>query len=163
MLGRSNLVMFCLGKNTKLPQLAVQILHEFLNARFNHTKVVIFEFLTLRSLCTKEGTACINQIFSFVVNALVYKEVFLFRTNSCFYAGNCFVALKKLEYTNSLLADCLHRAEQRSLFIQSFTCIRTEGSWNTKSSVLNKSITGWIPGSITAGFKSCTNTATRET
>ena len=52
-LGRSNFVVFSFGKNSQFPEFFIQILHEFLNTGFNHSEVVIFEFLSLWRLCIK--------------------------------------------------------------------------------------------------------------
>ena len=155
-----NFVMFSFCKDSKLPELAVEVLHELLNARFNHTKIVIFKFLTFWSLSTKKCATCVDEVFTLVINALINKEVFLLWTYSCFYRSNSFVSFKKFKHTNSLLADCLHRTKKRSLFIEGLAGVRTESSWNTKSSVLNKCIAGRVPGSVTAGFKGRTNSST---
>ena len=159
MLSRSNFVMFSFGKNSKLPQFIIQILHKSLNTRFNHTKIMILKFLTFWSLCTKQSSSSQNQIFTFIINRFINQKIFLFRTNSSFYAGNILIS-KQMKNTQSLLIDSLHRTEQWSFLIQSFTSIRTESSRNAQSSIFYKCVRSWIPSSITTSFKSSTQTTT---
>ena len=151
---------FC--KDSKLPQLLVQILHEFLNAGFNVSKVVIFKLLTLWRLGTKKCSACINQILTFFPDRFINQEVFLLRTNCCNYPAHIFIAFKKAENAQGFFSDCFHRTKQRSLFIKSITCIRTEAGRNTKCTVLYESIRSRIPGSVSSGFEGGTNTTVRE-
>ena len=64
MLSRSNLVMLCLGKDSKLPELNVEILHECSDALLNGTEVVIIKLLTLWSRCTEKSTTGEDQILT---------------------------------------------------------------------------------------------------
>ena len=121
-LSRCNFIVFCFCKNSELPQFVVQVFHKCLNARLNHTEVMIFKFLTFRRFCAEQRASRKNKVFALVINALVYKEVFLLRTYSSFYAGNILVS-EQMKNAQSLLVDCLHRAEKRSLFVQSLACI----------------------------------------
>ena len=53
MLCRSNLVVFCFCRNTKLPQLNIKIMHISCNLRLQGSEVMILHFLSFRSRSTK--------------------------------------------------------------------------------------------------------------
>ena len=53
MLRRGNFVVLGLGKDAKLPELLVEVFHEFRNPRLDGAKVMIVEFLSLRRLRAK--------------------------------------------------------------------------------------------------------------
>ena len=82
MLCRSNLVMLCLCQDSQLPKLLVQLLHECRNSRFDYAEVMVVKFLSLWRTRTEKCTSGINQILALVVHLLIYKEVFLLRSDS---------------------------------------------------------------------------------
>ena len=64
---RSNFIMFCFGRNTKFPELYVQIVHISCNTRFQSAEVMIFHFLALRSRSTDQCTSAEYKVFSLFV------------------------------------------------------------------------------------------------
>ena len=82
-LSRSNLVMLCFCKYSKLPQLSVKIIHIFRNARFNHSEIMIVHFLSFRRLRSEKSTSCKNQILALIIKLFIYKKILLFRTDRC--------------------------------------------------------------------------------
>ena len=107
-LSRSNLIVLSLCQNAELPEFFVQVLHESLNARFNHSEVVVFKFLTFRRFRAKQSAAGKNQVLALFPNILVNEEVFLLRTDSSFYGFDSLISLKKMKDSDSLLRDCFH-------------------------------------------------------
>ena len=69
--------MFGLGQYAQLPQLAVQILHKFADARFDRAEIVVFKLLTLGCGGAQNGPARIHQVLALFVYLSVYKEIFL--------------------------------------------------------------------------------------
>lgn len=88
MLRRSNLVVLCLSKNTEFPKLIIKVSHESCNSCLDCAEVMVVKFLSFRSFCTKECSACVDKVFSLVINIFIYKEVFLLRTYCCCNSRN---------------------------------------------------------------------------
>ena len=106
-LRRSNLVVLCLSKNTEFPKLIIKVCHESGNSCLDCAEVMVVKFLSFRSFCTKECSACVDKVFSLVINIFIYKEVFLLRTYCCCNSRNiCFA--EKIKNFASLCADSLH-------------------------------------------------------
>ena len=71
MLCRRNLVMLGLSQNTQLPELFIQVCHILLYPGLYVTKVMILQLLPLGWFCTKQGTAGVDQIFSFLIQVFI--------------------------------------------------------------------------------------------
>ena len=77
--------MLGLCQDTQFPEFLIQIFHKSGNSRFDHTEVMIIQFLSLRRHCTKQGSSGIYQVRSLIKQFLVDQEVFLFRPNTGTY------------------------------------------------------------------------------
>ena len=129
MLCRSNFVMFCFCRDTKFPQLYIQIMHISSNLWFQGTKVMIFHFLSFWSRCTKQSTSAEYQVFSLLIQVFVYQEIFLFRSDRCGHAGNGFIS-QKFQHLYCFCVQCFHGTEQWSFLIQCLSAVRAECSRN---------------------------------
>ena len=77
MLRRGDFVVLGLGKDAKLPELLVEVLHEFRDPRLDGAEIVIIELLSLRGLRAKERPAAEDEVLALVKHLAVNKEVFL--------------------------------------------------------------------------------------
>ncbi len=157
---RSNLVMLGLCQYAKLPQLVIQVLHEGENSLFDDTKVMVIQLLATRRFSAKQGTAGVNQVFTFFPHFFVNQEIFLFGTNGAVYADG--VDTKDFQQLASCFAGSVHGTQKRSLFIQHFAGVGAEGCRNAQAVIFNKSVGSGVPCSIAAGFKGSTQAAGRE-
>ena len=99
--------MLCLSKNTEFPKLIVKVSHESCNSCLDCTEVMVVKLLSLWCFCTEKCSACINKVFSLIVNIFIYKEVLLLRANCC--CNSCNISLaEKIKNLTSLGADSLH-------------------------------------------------------
>ena len=73
--------MLCLGINTKLPELLVDVLHEGCHTVRNGTEIVIGKLLTLRCRNAKQCTAGQLEIKTLLKVFTVNQEIFLLKTN----------------------------------------------------------------------------------
>lgn len=156
-----NFVMFGFGENAEFPEFLVKIRHVRLNARLDYSEVMVVEFLTLRGFCAEKRSARKDKVFALVVHRLVHEEVFLFGTDRGANAFHVVVA-EEFKYSYRLLAQCLHRTEKRSLFVESLAAVRTERRRNTKRFVLYKRVRSRIPRRVAARFEGGAKTAGRE-
>ena len=152
MLCGCDLVMLGLCKNTKLPQLLIEILHISSYTGLDNTKIMVIHLLSLGRLRTKESTSRIYKVLSFVIHFSVNEEVFLLRTDR---ACNTLYGIvsKKLQNTESLHVECLHRTKQWSLLIKSLATIGAESCRNAQRLSLDKCVRGRIPSSIASCLK----------
>ena len=107
MLCRSNFVMFCFSINTKLPELTVKILHKIRYSLLDIAKIMILQFLSLRSHSTEQSSACKHKIFSLIIVFFVNKEIFLFRTYRCRNSCSCCIS-EELKDSQSLFIYDFH-------------------------------------------------------
>ncbi len=151
-LGRGDFVVFRFGANAKLPQLLVELVHEFLDAGLNGAEIVVFHFLVFRGRGAKQGAAGVNQVFALLKVLLVDEEVFLLGTERRFDGADVLVA-EKLEHAQRLPADGLHRAKQRRFFVERESGIGTKGGRNAQDAVFDERVACRIPRRVAAGFK----------
>ena len=152
MLCGCDLVMLSLCKDTKLPQLLIEILHISSYTGLDNTKIMVIHFLPLGRLCTKERAPGVYEIFPLVIHFSVNKEIFLLGTDR---ACNTLYGIvsKKLQNTESLHVECLHRTKQWSLLIKSLATIGAECCRNAQRLSLDKCVRGRIPSSIASCLK----------
>ena len=152
--------MFGFGENTKLPQFLVEFLHERGNARTDRTEVMVFHLLTLGRLCAEQRAAGEDQILAFGIVITVNQEILLLGANRCSYAAD--ILAEQLENPACLVADRLHRTEQRGLFVQNLTRIRAECGRDVQGTIFDKCIARRIPRGVSARFKCRAQAAGRE-
>ena len=71
MLCGSYLIMLGFGRNPQFPEFNIQILHEGPNSLPNGAIIVIFQFLSFRSRCTKQGSSGKNQVISLLLSGMM--------------------------------------------------------------------------------------------
>ena len=113
---------------------------------------MVLHLLASGSGGAKKGSSRKDQIPALPVKLLIYQKVFLFRADGGRYMGHSGIA-ENMENLDCLLAQGLHRAQQRGLFIQGFSPVGAEGCGNVKGAVFNKSRGSRIPCGIASGFK----------
>ena len=64
MLAGSDFIVLGFGEDAQTPKLLIQILHKYRNAGTDRTKVVVFQFLTLRGRRSEQCAARNAQIFA---------------------------------------------------------------------------------------------------
>ena len=158
MLCGSHFVVLCLRSYTQLPQFNVQVFHERTDSLTDSTEVMIFQLLSLGCGCTEQGTSGEDQIFTLQVFISVYQEIFLLRSNACYYLRSSSVAEQSYD-TKCLGADSFHGTKKRCLFIQCLTLVRAESSGNAEDhagSILFQECGRCdIPCSIASCLKGC--------
>ena len=152
MLRGRNLIMLGLCKDAELPELLVEILHISGYTGLDDTKIMVIHLLSLGRLRAKERASGVYEIFSFVIHFSVNKEIFLLGTDR---ACNTLYGIvsEKLQNTESLHVECLHRTKQWSLLIKSLATIGAECCRNTQRLSLDKCVRGRIPSSIASCLK----------
>ena len=158
MLGRSHFIVLCLGQNSQLPELVIEILHESGNARLDHAKIVIIHFLALGRSGAKKSTAGKAQIRSLLVHFPGNQEIFLLRANRRNHPL-CIIISKQTQNPQSLLAEHFHGPEKGRLLVQSMSAVRAERRRNAEGLSFDKSIGSRIPCSVASGLKGCTQAA----
>ena len=133
MLCRSNLIMLCLGRDTKFPAFFVYFFHICGNSLTDTSEIMVIHLLSLRRHSTEQCSACVDQVFSLKPFFFIYQEIFLLCTYGwSYFLGSCIS--KKSEQTEGLGVDRFHRTEQRCLLVKCFSCIGTKCSRNTECS-----------------------------
>ena len=122
MLCRRYFIMLCFCGNTQFPQFHIQFMHKTGNSFFDAAEIMVIQFLTFWRRCTKQCSACKDQVFSLIIQFTVNEEILLFCAGIYADLFGCCVA-EQTQDTHSLVADCFHGTQQRCLFIQRFPCI----------------------------------------
>ena len=161
MLCRCNLVVLRLGKNTKLPQLFVQLFHVGSNSGLDGAEIVVIQLLTLGRFGAEQGSAGKDQVLTLVIHGFVDEEILLFRTDRGGHMLDIAVS-EELQNTQRLLVQCFHRTQQRCFLVQCFAAVGTEGGGDAQSFALDKSVAGGVPSGVASCFKGCPQTAGRE-
>ena len=129
--------MFCFSRNSKFPELFVQVMHVSRYTRFQGSEVVVFHFLSFWSRSTDQGTSAEDQVFPLIIEVFVYQEVFLFRTNGgidMFY----FCISEKAEDLDSLFVQGIHGTKKRCFLIQCLSAVGAECSRDIKGTVFDE-------------------------
>ena len=122
MLSGSDLVMLGFGVNAEFPKLLVKLFHECRNSRLYASEIVILKLLAFRRFCAEKRTACKYEVFSCLIIFLIYKEIFLLRTDGS-YNTSCGGISEETEHSERLFADILHGAQKRRFFIKHFSAV----------------------------------------
>ena len=138
-LGRSDLIVLCLGVDAKIPESLIQFGHERGDLVPERTEVMIVQFLLFRRSRTEQGASRVDQVPSLAVQFLVDEEVFLLDTNGRCHPG-CLLIAESSKYAYRLSAQSLHRPQQGSFFIQSMTAVGAECGGDTQGIVLDKGV-----------------------
>ncbi len=156
----SNLVVLGAGGDAQLPQLVVQLLHEFGDLGTNHAKVMLLQLLALGGGMTEQGTASEDQILALLIILLADQEILLLGADGGGDMGAAFA--KELQNLAGFGGDGLHGAEQGGLLIQCLAGVGAESSGNAQNVIFYKGIAGGIPCGIAAGLTGGTQTAGGE-
>ena len=152
MLAGSDLVVPRLGGDSELPQLLVQVSHEFGDPGLDGAVVMVRELLSLGRPCAEKRASGEHQVLSSLVMFLVYQEVLLLGANGGDHALDVLVS-EEPEDLHRLVAYGLHASEQRGLLVQRFSGVRKENRGDVKRVVPDEGIAGGVPGRVAAGLE----------
>ena len=107
MLGRGNLVMLGLDRNSQLPQLHLQVMHIGGNLGLQNAEIMILHLLTLGCGCAKQGPPRKEKVLSLLIKILVDQKVFLLRSDRGKYAVHVLIS-QDLHHLHSFTVQCLH-------------------------------------------------------
>ena len=153
--------MFGLGEDAQLPQFLVKFLHIGGDPGLDDPEIVVVHFLPLGGLGAEQRAAGEAQVGTAVVHLAVDQEILLLRPDRGVYAFDRVVA-EQAENAERLLAERLHRAQQRRLFVQRFAAVGAEGGGDAERLSFNKSIRGGVPRGVAPRLEGRAQTARRE-
>ena len=146
-----DLVVLRLGVYAQLPKLLVQIGHERLDARADRAEVVILQLLPLRAPRAQKRAAGQNQVGALLIICLVDQEILLLGADGRRHAAD--LLAKERQHAAGLLADGLHRAQQRRFLIQNLARVRAERRRDAERVILDERIARRVPRGIAARLK----------
>ena len=111
MLRRSYLVVLCLGKHAKFPELPVELFHESRYLRLYRPEIVVIEFLPLRRHHSEQGPPGKSQVRSLVIQIARHQKVFLLRSCDRVYSSYAVISHKP-QYPHGLTVEGIHRPEK---------------------------------------------------
>ena len=163
-LGRSDLVVAGLDRDTELEALALGFHHAREHAVRDGAEVLVFELLTLRRLGAEQGATAGVEVGTEVEETRVDQEVFLLGTAG---GGDEAVLLaEEGEDARGGLVHGGHRTEQRGLLIEGLALPRDESGRDAEGGTVlgveDVSRRGDVPSSVTTGFEGGAETAVRE-
>ena len=160
MLAGSDLVVLGLGRNTQLPQLFVQFLHERGNFGADDAEVVLFQLLTLGRGSAEQSAAGQDQVLTCLVVFLLDEEVLLLRADG---GGNVVhILAEQLQDTDGLTGQCIHGTQQGGLLIQRLAGVTDEGGGDAQHIILDEGVAGGVPCGVAAGLAGSTQTTGGE-
>ena len=151
-LGGSHLVVLRLGGNAHLPQLLIQLVHEFRHPGLDGPVVVVVQFLALGGFGAEQGPAAEDQVLPAAVHLLVDEEILLLRA----YLGGDVLGLSVAEQpqdADALGVQQLHGTQQGGLFVQSLAAVGTENGGDIQGLILHKGVGRGIPGGVAPGLE----------
>ena len=120
-----DLVVPRLDRNANLVELALDVHHEREDAIRDGAEVLILELLALGRLGAEERAAGVDEVRPIEEELTIDQEVFLLRTAGRDDALG--LGTEELQDADGLLGEGLHRAQQRCLLVEGFTCPADEG------------------------------------
>ena len=107
MLRGCHLVVLGLGKDTQLPQLAVEICHKRGHARLDGAEIMILQLLPLGRSGAEQRASAEHQVLPLPVQLFVHQKIFLLRADRRAHAGDLGIA-EQPQNPQRLLIDDLH-------------------------------------------------------
>ena len=158
MLGRSHLIVLCLGRYAQFPKFCIYILHKGCDPGTDDPEIMIIQLLSFWRHSTEQSSSGKDQVFSFEILLSIYNKIFLFYADRGFHFLGCGIS-KKAKQTKRLSLYRFHGTKKRGLLVQCLSCIRTKGRRNAKNgSCRILAYKGWrsaIPSGITSSLKGC--------
>ena len=155
-----NLIVTCLARNTEFEGTNLKILHEGLYTIGDSSEIVVFHLLVLGRVVTHQGAACQEEVGTCRIQALVNEEVLLLPTEVALHLLNVIVEI--LAHVGGSYVNGMESAKQRSLIVECLTSIRDKDGGDTECIVDDEHWRCRIPGRITAGLESVTDTTRWE-
>ena len=144
--------MLRLGGNAHLPQLLIQLVHEFRHPGLDGAVVVVVQLLALGRPGAEQGPAAEDQVLPAAVHLLVDEEILLLRT----HLGGDVLGLGVAEQpqdADALGVQQLHGTQQGGLFVQSLAAVGTENGGDIQGLVLHKGVGRGVPGGVAPGLE----------
>ena len=161
MLGRRHLIVLRFGKDSQLPQLGIQLLHERGHARLDGAEIMVVQLLPLRRLRAEERAARVEQVLALIVKRLVDEEIFLLRADRRAHSPDGGVA-EELQNAQALLVDGLHGAQQRRFLVERLAAVGTERGRDIEHMILDEREGRRVPCGVASGLKRGAQTAGGE-
>ena len=161
MLGGGDLVVLGFGQHPQLPQLPVQVPHKSGHPGLDGPIVVVVHLLALGGLGSKKGAAAEDQVPALLVELLVNEEIFLLGPHGGDHLLGLLIA-QQAQQPEGLVAQGLHRAQQRGLLVQHLAAVGAEGGGDVQGAPLDKGIGGRVPGGVAPGLKGSPQAARGE-
>ena len=160
-LSRCYLVVLCLGEDAELPELIVQVLHESSYAGLDYAEIVVVKLLTFGRLCTEQCAAGVLEVRTLLIHLCRNQEIFLLGTDGGDDTFCRFIA-EKTQNSESLLAEDLHGAKQRSLLVQRMSAVGAECRGDAERPAFDEGVGGRIPGRVSSRLEGSAESARGE-
>lgn len=153
-------VVLSLGCNAELPQIIVELFHEFIDRGADGTEVVFIELLAFARRCAEERTAGHDQVVAAFVILFSDEEILLLRADR----SDDLVAVfaEETQHALCLCVDRAHGTQKRRLLVECFAGVGAECGGDAKHLILDEGRARGIPRSIATCFESGTQAAVRE-
>ena len=159
-LARGHLVVLGLRGDAQLPQLVVELLHEFSYGGPDGAEVMLLQLLPLGRRAAKERTTGENEVRTGLVVLLLDKEVLLLGADGGKDALG--LATKQGKDALGLHLECVLRAQERGLLVERLARVGDEGRGDAEHLVLDEGGAHGIPHGVAARLKGRTEAAGRE-
>ena len=149
-----------LARNRQFESLNLQVFHERLHAVGDGTEVVVVHLLVLCRVVSHQRAACKHQVGSCAVESLVNQEILLFPSKVA-----CNLVYRRVEKPAHVCRRDVygvHRAQQRSLVVESLACVRDEYRRNTKRVVYDEHGRCGVPCRVSACLEGVADAAVGE-
>lgn len=157
---RCNFVVLGLGCNAELPQIVVELFHEFIDRGADGTEVVLIELLAFARRCTKERTTGHDQVVAAFVILFSDEEILLLGAD----CSDDLVAVfaEEAQHALCLRIDRAHGTQKRCLLVERFAGVGAEGCGDAEHLILDEGRARGVPRGIATCFEGGAQTAVRE-
>ena len=154
------LVVTCGHRYAQFVGLAFKLLHESHHAGRDAAEVVVVKLLAFRRSSTEEGTAGLAQVWTGVVQRLVYEEILLLPSQGGHHLGDILVEI--LAHFRSGLVHCREGLEQRCFVVEGLSGVCDKDGGDAQRLTDQKRRAARIPQRVSTGFECGTDAAIRE-
>lgn len=146
-----NFVVLGLGCNAELPQIVVELFHEFIDRGADGTEVVLIELLAFARRRAEERTTGHDQVVAAFVILFSDEEILLLGADR----SDDLVAVfaEETQHALCLRVDRAHGAQKWRLLVERFAGVGAEGRGDAEHLVLDEGRARGIPRSIATCFE----------
>ena len=153
-------VVLGLGCNAELPQIIVELFHEFVDRWADGAEVVLIELLAFARRCAEERTTGHDQVVAAFVIFFSDEEILLLRADR----SDDLVAVfaEETQHALCLCVDRAHGTQKRRLLVERFAGVGAKGRGDAEHLILDEGRAGGIPRGIAACFEGGAKAAVGE-